>query len=180
MKPTSLRRCTRPTALQRGFTIIELIVVIIVVGILGAAAGSRFFDRSVSDSRTFADQSAALVRYAQKLAIAQNRDVWVVLASGGIKLCYSVGCTAPERVTAPGGSNSATGATTGFCDGSSSWACEAPPSGLSFGTTIEFYFDAMGKPFGSGGALAAPQTISVIGGPAARSFTVEMETGYVH
>ena len=180
MKPTSPYRLGVVTASHAGFTLVELVVVIVVVGILGAAAASRYFDRNTGDSRAFADQSAFMVRYAQKVAVAQNRNVWVLVAPAGIKLCYTAACGAADYVAAPGGSNSGTGASSSFCSGSASWACEAPPSGISFGTTLSFYFDGIGKPFSAGGAWSAAQNISVLGGPAARSFTVEMETGYVH
>lgn len=38
-------------AMQRGFTMVELIMVIVILGILAAVVGPRFFDRQVFDER---------------------------------------------------------------------------------------------------------------------------------
>ena len=50
---------------QRGFTLIELIMVMVVVGILAVFVAPRFFDANVFKSRGFADQVQATLRYAQ-------------------------------------------------------------------------------------------------------------------
>ena len=60
-----------------GFTMVELIMVIVIVGVLAAVAASRFFVRTGFDVAAFAEQVRAMARYAQKLAVAQNRVVWV-------------------------------------------------------------------------------------------------------
>lgn len=170
---------------QRGFTLVELVAVIVVLGILGAVAAGRFFDSNTLDSRSYADQVAALMRYAQKLAIAQNRDVYVRLAPSGIALCYSAACPADLQVRAPGGQNSQSAATKALCN-APAWACEAPPSGITMNTTSTFYFDPVGKPFQAGDASPTPHstfgTLAVVGGggPQSRTITVEAETGYVH
>lgn len=169
----------------KGFTIVELIAVIIVVGILAAMAGSRLMDRSPFDAVAFSDQSTALIRYAQKIAVAQNRSVYVRLGAPGIALCYTATCNAGERLQAPGGSNSSSSATRAAC-ADPAWACEAPPAQVTLTPATTFYFDPLGKPFAASDAPSAtvstfsPLTVSVKAGATTRTATVEMETGYVH
>ena len=62
-------------AIERGFTMVELVMVMVIIGILAAVVGPRFFDRRVFDERLFYEESLAAVRYAQKLALASGCPV---------------------------------------------------------------------------------------------------------
>jgi MSHA pilin protein MshC len=169
----------------RGFTLVELIAVIIVVGILGAVAAGRFLGRSSFDSVAYADQAAALLRYGQKVAVAQNRNVYVRLNASGIALCYDAACAAGSRVQAPGGGNSGSAATKLACN-DGAWACEAPPQQVRVTPVASFYFDALGKPFAATDVAPTPVStfskldVVVRASESVRTISVEMETGYVH
>ena len=60
---------------QRGFTLVELVVIILLLGIVSAVAVPKFFN--LSDYRTHAvyNEVAGAVRYAQKLAVASGCEV---------------------------------------------------------------------------------------------------------
>lgn len=70
-------------AVSRGFTMIELLVVIVVIGILSTLAVGRFGGRSDFDELGYAEEMAAAARYAQKLAVATRCPVRFELSSPG-------------------------------------------------------------------------------------------------
>lgn len=169
---------------QRGFTMVELITVLVIIGVLGTMAATRFFDRSDFGADTFADQSRAMLRYGQKLAIAQNRPVYARITTDRVALCFEPNCNDGARVIAPSGANSGSVRTLERCAGSGAWLCEAVPDGVTqtvSGPAALFAFDALGKPHNvtATNVLANFQRVKVtIAGD--RIITVEPETGYVH
>lgn len=184
MRPARLIRSPVRKLNQRGFTLIELILVLVITGIMSAVAITRMVSTSSFDSRAYADELSAMLRYGQKVAIAQNRNVFVRVGAAGVALCYQSACGAGERVLAPAGVNSGSATTKSVC-ADATWACEAPPGGVTVGVETTFYFDPVGKPFALADVPPTPTstftglTVPLAGGTA-RTVTVEMETGYVH
>ncbi|PJJ18304.1 MSHA pilin protein MshC [Janthinobacterium sp. 67] len=174
--------------LQRGFTLVELIAVLVVGGVLAAVAAPRFFQQDTFDARSFADQNIGMLRYGQKLAIAQNRPVFVQLNGSRIALCFNTACDAANRVLPPAGGNSGRSATMSACANTTAWLCEAPPNNISYSVPADaaaFYFNALGRPFKASDAepvssFPARVSIGISGGGMTRNIIVEGETGYVH
>ena len=176
---------------------VELIVVMILVGILGAIGAARFFNRSGFDLAAYAEQLRAMTRYAQKLAVAQHREVFVLGGADGFALCYAnaAPCPAAQLVLAPGGANSGSAATRAFCMTggayAANWYCEGRPDGVTLAPAAipAFYFNALGKPFlaadlPAGGAPSvdssfATTTLNFSGDGATIPVTIYQETGYV-
>ena len=57
---------------QNGFTLIELIAVIVLIGILSAVALSRFADTGLYQQALFVDKLQAYLRLTQQIAMAQT------------------------------------------------------------------------------------------------------------
>jgi len=151
---------------NRGFTLVELITVMVIIGILAVAALPRFFDKNTFDARGFHDQVISTVRYAQKVAIAQHRFVCVEVVSNNIKVTYdpTPPSTTHTAITAcPGGTDLTSP------EGKSPFVINSPSVDVTLGA-VSFNFDALGKP-------SAGATITVSG---SNTITVEAETGYVH
>lgn len=68
---------------QKGFTIVELVVVIVLLGILSVTVLPRFFDIGGYRDRAAYDELASALRYAQKLAVARGVDVEVEVTENG-------------------------------------------------------------------------------------------------
>jgi MSHA pilin protein MshC len=180
-----------------GFTMVELIVVLILVGILGAIGAARFFNRSGFDADAYTEQTRAMLRYAQKLAVAQNRPVFVQAGTAGIALCYSAAlpCVAADQVPTPAGQNSGSAATRGLCLANGAfaagWYCEAPPAGTTLTVTpasqAVFYFNGLGRPYLAGDVITPTVdtshftglTLGIGGEGTTRNVAVSSETGYV-
>lgn len=165
-----------------GFTVVELIVIIVLIGIVSTIAVNRFFDRSSFDVDAWNEQARATVRYGQKAAIAQNRDVFVLLTPNRIALCFenNSACPAASQVPAPGGANNASAATRAAC-ASASWMCAGRPDGVTMAVSVPtLQFDSLGRASAPGSAADAALTLTMGGDGSTRSMTVERETGYVN
>lgn len=170
--------------MSRGFTLVELVIVIVLLGILGGVAAPRFFDRKGFDASAYAEQLKAMLRYGQKSAIAQGRNVYIRVNSGGVTLAYDGGFSSYLR--APGGGNSGSSTTTTLCGSDTTLACEGVPPGLTLSGALNFYFDANGKPFLTTNipptltSTFATRTFTLTGDGGSRSVVVAAETGYVY
>jgi MSHA pilin protein MshC len=143
----------------RGFTLIELTVVIVLVAILSIVAMSRLTGVDSFQVQGFADSARSTVRFAQKLAVAQRLVVVVVVnaGAGSISVCYTnAACATP--VTDP---------TTGQA------MVIQTPSGATITGPASISFDALGRATPGG-------TVSVTGAGVNSNFVIESETGYVH
>ncbi|WP_417796751.1 pilus assembly FimT family protein [Stutzerimonas nitrititolerans] len=88
---------------QRGFTIVELILVTVIIGILAAVVGPRFFTKRNFDERFYFEEVLSTVRYAQKLAVASGCYIQVQVSASGAALSYSNDCGAKgSGETVPG------------------------------------------------------------------------------
>jgi len=82
------------TSLNSGFTLVELVVTILLLGILAAVALPKFFNVSDYQERATYDEVAGAVRYAQKLAVASGCDVRVNITANSYALQqHSTDCT---------------------------------------------------------------------------------------
>jgi MSHA pilin protein MshC len=155
---------------MRGFTLTELIMVIVLMGILAAVAAPKIFNTNDFYARGFHDETLGLLRYAQKTAIAQRRTVCVTLNTTGITL--NIFSTNPETGTCAAAPtltplSSPRGGTGLAATIKTAPACTASPSALA---TFQF------TPLGSTDQLCNVD-ITIAN---SSTITIEAATGYVH
>lgn len=155
---------------QCGYTLTELVLVIVIIGIMAALAGPRFFSADVFKARGFNDEALAAVRYAQKLAMASGCDIRVDFDGAGFSLgrwatadCQASAAGTIDPVLQPGGGD--------FSD--------RAPSGVALGSAV-FYFDGIGRPrvAATGGSFGQPLSSAIDITIGTRTLRVEPETGF--
>jgi len=68
---------------SRGYTMIELVVVIVILGVIAAIAGPRFFTTRGFSERGYADEVASAMRVAQKIAVGSGCNVRLTITTTG-------------------------------------------------------------------------------------------------
>lgn len=146
---------------QRGFTLIELITIMILVGIIAVVALPRMSLLGGWNEIGYRDRVKATLEYARKSAVAQRRVVRVIIAASGL--------TVEAQQQTPEGEGTAgwRALTLPGSNGNSF----AAPGGVSLTPANDAVtFNALGQP-------DAAKSYTVSGGVG--TITVEAETGHV-
>lgn len=156
--------------MSRGFTVVELVVVLVLVAILALAALPRF-SQSVIELSGEAEQLAADIRYAQTLSMARGQRHCVFFSGNTYQFrtldtTTSTHCAATALISHP-----ATGSSTPI--GFSGVTISTPdfPNGY-----VEFATN--GKPYVSAAvSLASNATVTLTASGRTRNVVVSPETG---
>lgn len=155
---------------MKGFTLVELVTTIVIVGIMAVVAVPRFFSTSAYQSQVFHDQIISSIRYARKLAIATSNHYQMSVNSTAF--------TIQQRIE---GSACNTGVTfqpiTDPTNRGNGYVKTAPGDmTLTYSSDWPLYFDGLGRVYrASDCTQITTATISVSG---AKTITLIGETGF--
>lgn len=165
VRPSMSRAHRPPRSVARGFSLLEVIIVLVVLGTLAALAYPRFTGTDAFASASFAEQVAASLRYAQRYAVSTGCEVQVDLDAGAEQVALTRRAGGDDQTCGSGAFSVALP-----LPGQDGDYVIAAADGVDVSVGFQFYFDAEGIPQ-PGGASA------VIGG---RSLSVEAGSGHVH
>lgn len=149
----------------RGFTLVELVVVLMLMAALAIAVVPRLSSPSGFDERGFHDQALAALQYARKIAVASRRHVCATADATGI--AFQRDRDAPETVAGVPSCEDALALPASNAGCGANKVC--PPAGVTLSSVATFRFDPLGR-------ASAAVTLTVSGQPA---ITIDQETGYV-
>lgn len=146
----------------KGFTLVELVTVIVLLGILSVYVAPRIFDLDIFKERGFFDETQSALRYAQKLAVASGCTVQVSLTSSGYSLHQATVCNG-ATFTLP----------VHHPTGSATFTATAPSGIILAPAPITLVFNALGQI--SAGVVGDSRDITV----GSQTLRLWRESGYV-
>lgn len=151
-----------------GFTLVELVLVIALLGILGAVAFPKFFTLTPYTNRFFYDDVRSSLRYAEKYAVGTGCHTQVNITATTLTLNRRSNCT----------SGSFTAAVVDPSNPAATSYTRTAPTGITMttgGGSWPFYFDALGVARQVSDTTINTFTVTV----GTQTITVYGMTGYV-
>ena len=165
----------------RGFTLTELVVTMIVIGILAVVALPRFDLLKGFDEIGYRDKVRGTLEFARKAAVAQRRNVQVTLTGNNLSL--NIASDVPEGANANTFDRTLALPTINKdCSApAANKICPRSPVVLSSGPAL-ITFSPLGVPGGTSNCVVSARQdyCYTVRGDADHIVTVEAETGYVH
>lgn len=160
---------------QGGFTMVELITVMILIGVLAAIGIPRLMGDNTIAGVVFGDQVASALRHAQTSAVAHRRLVCAALGERSVSLTIRTATSAPAANAGAGACTSALqGIEAGAYDSSHTKVALAnAPSLLFFRPDGTIGATANGAPLGRTGIEVR------FGATVQRTIRLDGSTGYV-
>lgn len=150
---------------RNGFTLVEVIIVFVMMGIVSAFLASSYFNVTASSLTSEVDVVKSHLRYAQARSMNTN-TVWGINISSTTQYSLFTNGNTSNMMLLPGqDTNTLT-----------------LPSGVAFAGTGIVSFDSWGKPYTDAGAASAQsstRTFTLSSGSSSQSINITPNTGFI-
>jgi MSHA pilin protein MshC len=163
----------KDSSIQQGFTLVELVLTMIILGVIAVVSLPKFFNQSTFDERYFYDDLISAARYAQRIAIGSGCAVRLSVSSSGYALNQDINCnlSSPSytlTVIRPSDSEA--------------FSNNNVPSNLTISSSnTAYFFLPQGGAVDSGGVSVGNATVTLNSSDLTdRTINIEGATGYVY
>lgn len=150
---------------RNGFTLLEVVTVIFILGIMAAVVAIKFLDINTVNLNSEADLFKSHLRYAQSRAMNTN-TIWGINISSANQYSLFQNGNSADTVKLPGQDN----------------LTLSLPTGVSFGATGIISFDTWGRPYTNAAGITAQSGARVITlslGGSSKNITIIQNTGFI-
>lgn len=146
-----------------GFTLIELVTVLTILGVLAAFLGPRFFSQQTFGDRSYVDELAAALRFTQKAAVISGCPARLTLAPTSYTAAQQAASGNACNLSDTSWSTPLVGPDGDAIQGTAPSGSTASPSGV-------FQFDDQGR------LQSSPGTTVTVG---SHTLTIDANSGFV-